>query len=90
MSSKLIFVDKINLVRLSSLMFWTEKEYNCAMMACVAGGESIRALDILERVKRSKGGINSGPDMLMYTSAITACATEGETKVYRWHGESLM
>lgn len=55
------------------------------MMACVAGGESMRALDILERVKRSKGGINSGPDMLTYTSAITACASEGKPNMYRFN-----
>ena len=60
------------------------------MMACVTGGEPTRALDILERVKRSTGGVNEGPDMLTYTSAITACAAEGETRNSTAGGKSVM
>lgn len=47
-------------------------------MACVTGGEPGRAVDLLEQMKLRKGGLNSGPDTVSYTSAITACAAEGE------------
>lgn len=48
------------------------------MMACVTGGEPGRALDLLEQMKANKGGVNAGPDMVTYTSAIMACSSKGE------------
>ena len=54
------------------------QEYNCAMMACVTGGEPARALDLLEQMKGKKGGVNTGPDIVTYTSAITACGVTGK------------
>ncbi|CAN0044183.1 unnamed protein product [Ectocarpus sp. 4 AP-2014] len=53
----------------------TVQEYNCAMMACVTGGESGRALALLEQMKANKGGVNAGPDIVTYTSAIMACSS---------------
>ena len=48
------------------------------MMACVTGGEPGRALDLLQQMKANKGGVNAGPDIVTYTSAIMACSSEGE------------
>lgn len=48
------------------------------MMACVTGGEPGRALDLLEQMKANKGGVNAGPDIVTYTSAIMACSSKGE------------
>lgn len=51
------------------------------MMACVTGGESGRALALLEQMKANKGGVNAGPDMVTYTSAIMACSSTGEGRL---------
>lgn len=50
------------------------------MMACVTGGEPGRALDLLEQMKANKGGVNAGPDIVTYTSAIMACSSKGERR----------
>lgn len=62
------------------------QEYNCAMMACVTGGEHGRALDLLEQMKANKGGVNAGPDIVTYTSAIMACSSKGERATRHWTG----
>lgn len=53
-------------------------------MACVTGGEPRRAVDLLEQMKRARGGVNGGPDIVTYTTAISACggAGEGGEKVF--------